>query len=117
MKLEITVFKETRTHKSGKGFAGRELLAEGLLGVQYVGRLSGLAQGEVSGKTVPELMGRIKEAVGTISRKEDRELQFRFEPAEGQDVSNDMVRVARKKLDGSEISEVFKGIEKVLSEG
>jgi hypothetical protein len=102
MKLEITVLK---TEAPKKGFAGRELLVEGLLGVRYVGKLSGMAEGEISGSTVPELMERLREKVGPISRKDARELQFRFSSDEG------------RTLDGKEISEVFKGIEKVLLTG
>jgi hypothetical protein len=105
MKLEITVYKEVP--KTRKGFGGRELLAEGL---QYVGRLSGPAEREISGKTVPELMSRIKQAVGTIGRK-DRELQFRFAP---EDLPANSPSSARIKLEGDEISEVFRGMEKLI---
>ncbi|HSB46506.1 MAG TPA: hypothetical protein VLD37_00715 [Candidatus Bilamarchaeum sp.] len=109
MKLEITVFKQAVSAKPGKGFGGRELLAEGLLGVQYVGRIGGLAEAEVSAGTVPELMGKIKETVGKMSRKDARELQFRFAP---EDLT--AAGAMRVMLDGSEISEVFRGIDQML---
>lgn len=106
MKLQITVFKEQTASAGARGFAGRELLVEGLgLGARYVGKLSGPAESEVSGQSVPELMGKIKEAVGTI-RREEREIQFKFAPEEE--------KGGKVRLEGDEISEVFRGIESLM---
>lgn len=105
MKLDITVYKEKKAQGKGKGFAGRELLVEGLLGVRYVGRLDGDGKSEVSANSVSELMAKIKEAVGPIGK--ERELQVRFSPVEGHPDG--------AQLEGEEINEVFRGMDSLMA--
>lgn len=107
MKLEMTVFKERAAPKSGKGFGGREVLAEGLLGTRFIGRLSGIAEGEVSGGSVEELVKNIAEKLGRVDWKENPELQFRF----------DQDGPRKAQLGGDEISEFFRGIESLRTKG
>ena len=120
MKLEISVFKEVRTAGTGKakGFAGRELFVEALMGSRFVSRISGVDE-ELSAGSVPELIERIRERVGKIDRKGTPEVQFRFAPEEGnagEPKAKNVPGTSLRKLEGDEISEFFRGMESIIGQ-